>query len=127
MKKAKTVSEWIMQKLNEGYYQYYIAYILNCSQSSVHNLIKMTHPNGELTQRAYDIIQHYDSSPQIENKANNPEQPKTTFIPSPITIGDDNFDKLMEYGHRIAKLESLVYYPEQPQVGIIRRFWRWLW
>jgi hypothetical protein len=36
-------------------------------------------------------------------------------------------DKLMEYGHRIAKLESLIYYPEQPQVGIIRRFWRWLW
>jgi hypothetical protein len=39
---------------------------------------------------------------------------------------DRSFDKLMEYGHRIAKLESLVYYPEQ-QVGIIRRFWRWLW
>jgi peptidoglycan hydrolase CwlO-like protein len=40
---------------------------------------------------------------------------------------DDWKMKVFEYGHRIAKLESLVYYPEQPQVGIIRRFWRWLW
>jgi chromosome segregation ATPase len=192
MKKAKTVSEWIMQKLNEGYYQYSIAYILNCSQSSVHNLIKMTHPNGELTQRAYDIIQHYDSSPQIENDDVKAEQEQIQQIKTNLTavnkaVNEDilNLDirvlaveerlkdvedkvvllwgqvqrheenienikgritelreqiersfepiddwkmEVLKQGSGIAKLEKIANnHSERPQIGIIRRFWRWLW
>lgn len=39
---------------------------------------------------------------------------------------DDWKMKVMEYGHRLAKLESVYYYPE-PKTGLIRKFWRWLW
>ncbi len=40
---------------------------------------------------------------------------------------DDWKMKVLEHGNRIVKLEKMANNPERPQIGIIRRFWRWLW